>query len=185
VSVDVGAYLVLDSTYTTTDVSNGELLHGIWDYTMDQPHEVIICMHTPSSDPVTVCPALPLHPRDALHQRGTFNASNKHYTNMPGFAIETSLGILNVPLSAGTANDSYIVGVDVTDGMPQTLLGNYGILYNISLYIASLDEKNMSFVVVPLGGEWGGAIETQPGITPGGVFLLPLGSQTIAADTQG
>lgn len=183
-SVPVGGYARLDTTFDTTNVAPSNLLHGIWDYSMTQPHEVIVCALNTNDNPVNVCPGLALLSRDT-HQRGTFPNADKVYDTSAGVVIDTIDGIQQLPIAGGTTDDTNAIGTDVTDGSNQTLTGNYGILYRMHLSTVSSDAFNMGFLFNPRGGQWGGAVNSLAGITPGGKFLIPAGTGTTGDNTKG
>src|SRR6202020_1867498 len=91
VTVGEGQTVRLDTNFDTVSVVHGDLLHGIWDYSFTQPHEVIICALTPSENPITTWPTLSVMPRDE-HERGTYVACNKVYNNVTDY--DTSDGIM-------------------------------------------------------------------------------------------
>jgi len=184
VTVGAGSTVRLDSTFDTTNVAPNNLLHGIWDYSMTQAHQVTICALNQNDNPLSVCPGLSVATRDS-HQRGTFPNADKIYDTASGVVIDTASDIQQFPLAGNTANDSNAVGTDVTDGSSQSLSGNYGILYRLHLSISSTDSRNMGFLINPRAGQWGGALFTAPGITAGGKFLIPAGSGSTGDNAKG
>lgn len=183
-SVGAGSTIRLDTTFDTTNVAASNLLHGIWDYSMTQMHQVTICFLDTNDNPLTVCPGLSVLSRDT-HQRGTFPYADKIYDTASGVTIDTADGIQQFPLAGNTVNDTNAVGTDVTDSSSQTLGGNFGILYRIHLNTKSTDSKNLGYLFNPRGGQWGGAANTLAGITPGGIFLIPSGSGSTGDNTKG
>ena len=172
VAVAAGATVRIDSVFDALQASPANLLHGIWDYSFTQAHQITICMIDPNDDPLTVCPTLALLARDT-HQRGTFPYADKIYDTAAGVQVDTTADIQQFPLGGNTANDSAAVGVDVTDGSSQTLAGNYGILYRMHLNTKSSDGRNLGALINPRGGTWGGAINIVAGLLAGGKFLIP------------
>lgn len=183
-SVSAGATVRLDSAFDALKASPDQLLHGIWDYSFTQAHRITICALDENDDPVSVCPGLSVLSRDT-HQRGTFPYADKVYDTGSGVVIDTADGIVQFPLAGGTTNDSDAVGVDQTDSSSQTLSGNYGILYRIHLSTSSSDGKDLGFLMNPRGGQWGGAIFSLAGITPGGKFLIPPTTGSTGDNTKG
>lgn len=159
-------------------------MHGIWDYSFDQPHQITICALTQNDNPLTVCPGLSVLSRDS-HQRGTFPYSNKVYDTASGVTIDTADGIQQFSIAGNTTNDTAAVGIDQTDGSSQTLTGNYGVLYRMHLSTTSSDSTNFGFLLNPRGGAWGGAVWAMPGITSGGKFLIPSGTGSTGDNTKG
>jgi hypothetical protein len=184
VTVAAGAYARLDSTFDATTAAPTYLMHGIWDYSMTQPHEVIVCALNQNDDPINVCPGLSLASRDS-HVRGTFPNADKIYDTAAGVTIDTASGIQALPLASGTANDSWAVGTDVTDGSSQTLGGNYGIKYRMHMSTVASDGQNLAWLYNPRGGAWGGSVNALVGLLPGGIFLLPPGTGMDSDNTTG
>jgi len=183
-NVPAGSSVQLDTAFETAAVKD-YLMHGIWDYSFDQPHKVMICALDESDVALTVCPPLAVSVRDPSHQRGTFPNADKVYDTASGVVIDTANGIQQFPLAGNTPNDSNAVGVDVTDGSAQTIAGNYGVLYKIHLNTSATDGKKLGFLLNPRGGAWGGALWTGPGITPGGKFLIPPTTTSLGDNTKG
>ena len=184
VTVAAGATVRLDSTFDSTNVAPTNLLHGIWDYSMTQTHQVTICALNQADNPLTVCPTLAVLPRDT-HQRGTCPNADKVYDTVSGSPIDTAAGIQQFPLAGNTPNDPNAACIDTTDGSSQLLAGNFGVLYRIHLDTVSTDAKNLGFLFNPRGGSWGGAVKTLPGLTPGGVFLVPAAAGMTGDNTKG
>lgn len=167
-----------------TVASPGYLMTGLYDYSFTQNHAITICSLNQNDDPVSVCPTLAQLPRD-MHQRGTFPYSNKVYDTAQNVWIDSTQGIMQLPLAAGTTNDPNAVGVDRTDGSQQTLAGNYGVLYRMHLNIKAPDGKKIGFLMNPRGGTWGGASYTMAGILAGGKFLIPPDAGYSGDNTKG
>jgi hypothetical protein len=182
IAVAPGQIVRLDTNFDTINVRKNYLLHGIWDYTFDQPHTVMICALNPSDDPIAVGPTLAVYPRD-IHERGTFAACNKTYATASGKVIATSAGIQQFPLVGD--GDAYVTGYDnaVSPGTAEVNSGNYGVLYQINLTTSASDGRALAFLINPRGGAWSGAIQSSPALTAGGAFLLPPGT-TLSDDTE-
>lgn len=180
-TVAVGAWERLDTTFDSIDTAQNYLMHGIWDYSFDQPHTLTICALVKGDDPVAVCPGATVLARDT-HQRGTFPYADKVYD--VAAAINLADGIQSFPLAGNTENDSDAVGVDKTDDTEMRLQGNYGVLYKIHLGVTYGDKK-AGFLLNPRGGGWGGAVWAAPGLLLGGKFLIPDGSGTFSDNTKG
>lgn len=183
VAVAAGSWTRLDATFDATQAAAGNLMHGIWDYSMTQPHTVLICALNATDDPVSVCPTLGLLARDT-HQRGTFPYADKVY-DTSGYTIDTALGVQQFPVAGGTTYDGNATGEDKTDGSSMTLAGNYGINYRMHLSASYSDGKRIGILINPRAGGWGGAIWAMPGILAGGKFLIPDGSGITSDNTKG
>jgi len=183
-NVTAGSTVQLDTAFETAAVKD-YLMHGIWDYSFDQPHQITICALNETDAPLTVCPTLTVPARDPSHQRGTFPNADKVYDSAAGVVLDTATGIQQFPVAGNTPNDSNAVGTDVTDGSAQTISGNYGVLYKIHLNTSATDGKKLGFLFNPRGGAWGGSVWAVPGITPGGKFLIPPTTTSLGDNTKG
>ena len=183
VSVLAGTAVSLDAELDQITAAPVELMRGIWDYSFDQPHKIAVCVLEVSDNPLT-CTDLPVLPRDT-HQRGTFDHADKLYSTDRDAAIDSINDIQQFPIAGDTPNDPDATGTDQTDGSPQVLGGNYGILYRVRLRTLSSDGRNLGFLINPRGGPWGGAVRASPGITPGGAFLIPLSAAAVESNTEG
>ncbi len=183
-NVSAGQTVRLDSTFDSITAAPNYLMHGIWDYSFTQPHQITICALGQNDDPLTVCPGLSVLSRDT-HQRGTFPYSNKVYDTASGIVVDTIDGIQQLPIAGNTTNDTAAIGTDQTDGSSQTLVGNYGVLYRMHLNTTSSDSTNFGFLLNPRGGAWGGAVWAMPGVTSGGKFLIPASTGSTGDNTKG
>ncbi|MDQ2946756.1 MAG: hypothetical protein M3Y27_12555 [Acidobacteriota bacterium] len=183
VSVDPGQTVKLDSGFDSTTAAKDFLLHGIWDYAFTQPHQVTICALNEDDDPLTVCPSLPVLSRDS-HQRGTFQHADKIYKSADGIVVDTGSGVQQFSLAGNAPHDTNAQGIDRTDGSSMSLGGNYGILYSIHIATQSSDGQNLGMLVNPRAGAWGGAVKASPGLLPGGVFLIPVGTGAVVNNTE-
>jgi len=183
VNVSAGQTVQL-TTDIGTSMAYNYLMTGIYDYSFDKEHQITVCVLYDRDDPVSKCPTYSVLSRDG-HQRGTFPNADKIYDTASEVQIDTANGIVQLPLAAGTTNDSWAVGVDQTDSSAQTLTGNYGIVYKMHLNTKASDSKKLGLLFNPRGGTWGGAIWPVTGITPGGKFLIPAGTASVGDNTKG
>lgn len=183
VTVNPGQIVRLDTAFDTINVSQGYLLHGIWDYTCTQPHTVMICALRTTDNPITVGPTLPVLARDS-HERGTFASCNKIYATATNVVVNSTGGIQQFPIAGN--GDTFITGFDnaVSPPTAETDTGNYGVLYKIEMALASGDGRALGFMINPRGGEWCGAVSMPAGLYPGGQFLVPAGGGTLSDNTQ-
>ena len=142
VEIAPGETVSLDTALDTTLARETYLMHGIWDYSFTQPHQVTICALNPDDDPLSVCPGLEVLPRDT-HTRGTFPNADKTYAAVADTIIDTSGDIQQFPIAQQSTGDTYALGTDATDGAEVTNVGNYGILYHIYLDTVSGDGRNL------------------------------------------
>jgi hypothetical protein len=183
ITVAPGQIVRLDTNFDTIDVSQNDLLNGIWDYTFSQPHTIIICALNPLDNPITVGPTLSVLARD-IHDRGTFANCNKAYDTSPGVLIDTAAGIRQFPLAGN--GDTYVTGFDNAVSPPTAVTdsGNYGVVYTIQMNTSSSDGRALGLLISPQGGSWCGAVNADPGLLPGGAFILPPGGQMISSSSS-
>ena len=182
-TVAPGQTVRLDTNFDSVSVPAGDLMNGIWDYTMNQPHTVIVCALNPGDNPVSAGSTLPLLARDT-HVRGTFAACNKTCASLPGVVINTTAGAQQFSI-AGTG-DPTVTGFDNSVAPPTAVSdgGNYGVLYTFQLTTAASDAHGLALLLNPRGGSWTGAVNGDPGILPGGDFLVPAGGVSLSANTS-
>jgi len=163
----------LDASFDSINVGPGDLLNGIWDYTFDQPHAIIICSLRPKDDPLTAAPSLRVLARDS-HDRGTFEHCNKMCVTTAG-----TRAVQWFPI--GGRGDIYVAGYDnsVFPPVPAVNDGNYGVLYTIKLNVTS-PPGALALLINPQGGPWCGAIDAAPGLLPGGAFVIPSNGKAIS-----
>lgn len=182
VTVAAGATVRLDTTFDSVTAAPSYLMHGIWDYSMDQPHTVTVCALGENDDPLNDCPGLSVLARDS-HQRGTCPNADKVY-DFSG-TIDTADDIQQFPLAGDTTNDGDAQCVDATDSSSQELNGNFGVLYRMHFAFDNTDNRNIGLLMNPRGGAWGGAVWTAPGLTSGGKFLIPATTASLSDNTKG
>ena len=182
-TVAPGQVVRLDTNFDTINVRHNDLMNGIWDYTFNQPHAIMVCALTANEDPVVVGPTLPVLARDS-HVRGTFTACNKNYDTAASVLLNTTAGIQQFPIAG--SSDAFVTGYDnaVSPPTAQTNSGNYGVFYNIQLNTSASDGRALGILINPQGGAWSGAANAGPGILPGGNFIIPTNGLTISAATN-
>jgi hypothetical protein len=195
ITVAAGAVQRLDTTFDTTNVAVGNLLHGIWDYSFTQTHKIEVCILNTGDSPTSVCPGLSVLARDT-HDRGTFDYADKIYDTDPSTSevIDTAEDCQSFTVGCGTGtnctdDDDFVTGWDNSVASPtaETLEGNFGVFYRMHLATTETDGRNVGLLVNPRGGGWGGAARVMAGILPtvNTTFLIPPGSGTTSDNTKG
>jgi hypothetical protein len=188
-SVAAGATVSLDATFNGTNVSNGNLYHGIWDYSFPAAHEIHVCMLNTNDSATAVCPGQAVQARDS-HDRGTFDYADKAYDTAVGVTIDVAAGIVQFPLAADTATDTDAHGWDNAVATPteEYLDGNYGVLYKLHLSTVDNDgtQDNLGLCANPRGGSWAGAARVSAGVLPttNTTTLLPAGTGSTSDSTK-
>jgi hypothetical protein len=174
-----GQTIRLDTHFDSIKAAHGDLIEGIWDYSIDQPHSIIICALHSNDVPITLGPTLGVLARD-FHDRGTFAHCNKFCATGMGATVDTAGGIWQFPI--GGDGDVYVTGWDNTASPPIAVTndGNYGVFYTVKMNAASDDSKSLALLISPRGGAWCGAVDAAPGLLPGGPFIIPSNGRPIS-----
>jgi len=177
-----GQTILLDTNFDSVEAGHGDLVNGIWDYTFDQPHAIIICALHSDDDAINVGPALGILARD-IHDRGTFEHCDKIYA--AGATVDTAGGVRQFPI--GGDGDIYVTGWDNAASPPIAVTndGNYGVLYSVRINAKSNDSKALALLIRPRGGSWCGAVNAVRGLLPGGRFITPSNGKAISDPFSG
>ncbi|WP_378950377.1 copper amine oxidase [Pelosinus sp. sgz500959] len=135
------------------------LVNGMYDFTTDQPVKVKVMMMPVDADVYNFAASAKVLPADVAQYRlrGTFDGKDRLV--IPDKVYDaTQDGVVAFTL-ADNAIDTYVKGIDATDGTKTTNYGNYGILYKI--YVPSMAKGEMSYYLNPRGGEYAGWLGTK------------------------
>ncbi|MBS2019435.1 MAG: hypothetical protein JST00_41620 [Deltaproteobacteria bacterium] len=179
VTVPPGQRVLLDPALDALHAAQGELVHAIYDVTVDKALKISFVSVGASADAPAVTAGLPLLARDVDHQRGTFTNADVLVATaaVPGGAQKSGVQRLRLGLDEV---DETLEGNDATTGVKQRLLGNYGMVYHLALGLPA----NASTAISPRGGAWGGAMRTL-GVDGGaGLVALPSGSTALGTTTD-
>lgn len=182
VTVAPGATVRLDSAFEVS-VAKGSAMHGMWDYSMSQPHQVTVCAVHSTDTMLTTCPTLSVLARD-VHNRGTFEYADKVFDTAAGVTIDTATGIQQFVVGGQGSYDSVVSGIDVPTGSTEQLAGNIGVLYRMHLSTVSTDSQNLGFVINPRGGWWGGAFKSLIGQLSQSASICPTTGGGLGDNTK-
>lgn len=139
-----GATVVFDSG----TVSSNGVASVMLDVETSAPLElsVVLLPSSMSRDAAALLPTLPILPRDASHQRGTF----------PDAVRTLRVNVTDVPsrFVIGGGTDPVLNGVDATTGEGQRLAGNFGLSYEFEFIGAS----GLVLAASPRGGAYRGNV---------------------------
>ncbi|HTV39679.1 MAG TPA: hypothetical protein VMF08_03825 [Candidatus Sulfotelmatobacter sp.] len=173
-AVAPGQTIRLDTHFDSIQIGHGGLANGIWDYTFDQPHAIIICALHSNDVPDIVGPTLAVLARD-IHDRGTFAYCDKLCAASARVIVDPAAGVRQFPIGGGS--DVYVTGWDYAVFPPTAATndGNYGVLYTVKMNTASDDSRALALALLmsPQGGPWCGAVNAAPGLLAGGTFFIP------------
>ncbi|HEY1552547.1 MAG TPA: hypothetical protein VGG28_32185 [Kofleriaceae bacterium] len=152
VIVPAGTRVVLDAALDAEHATTNQLVHAIVDVDADAPIKFSIVSVLATEDAAAIAASLPLLPKDADHDRGTFaNADLQLIATSP----DPIASARHIRIGDGTTEPE-LTGSDATTGLPAKLLGNYGVAYAITATGA------LSFAASARGGAWAGAYDGAP-----------------------
>ena len=130
------------------------LSHGIFDFVTDQAVTVTVMMVPMFEDSAQFSKVARILPPDEWHLRGTFSGADRLISPVEVYDSMND-GVMGVTL-ADNKVDSYLHGVDATDGTTVVNYGNYGVVYQV--VIPSKKGGKIDYYLAPLGGYYAGAI---------------------------
>lgn len=153
-SVPPGGVLPLSATLEETAIVPNMLINGIYDFEVDHPLTVTVMMLPVTEDSIQFSRTAAVLPPDECHLRGTFAGANRKITSVRAYdpAVDRAAGIT----LADNQIDSYLKGIDATDGSEVLNYGNYGVVYHVSL--PSRQGGKIAYYLAPMGGSYAGAI---------------------------
>lgn len=182
------ARAVLDPELDATVVTRNQLVHGFYEFTINQPARVIVFQRDPEQNSLAVIDALPLLPQTLPEKpggngagRGLFPICNFAVTNAPEFVLDSKHGPGQI-MVADPKRETWIEGRDSIDGKPSRNVGNYGVVYRIRLARASGDGRGLALLMCkkPSFSQWcggqSGAVKVSRGVWPAGVVPIPAGA---------
>jgi hypothetical protein len=182
VTVPPGARVLLDDTLDQLHAAKDELVHAIFDVVVDRTVKISFVSVLAAADAAAVTAGLPLLPRDAAHQRGTFPAADVLIAPAPGSLADAGQageagrqrGVQRLRLGVDEVDET-LQGVDAPTGVKQALLGNYGMRYRFALKL----PFPTTAALAPRGGDWGGIARIG-----GASVTLPTATFSVATTTD-
>lgn len=175
-----GEIVTIDPRHEKAVVKYDELVHGIYEFTIDQPAEISV-VQTALNQSVTKAAAdfttiLPGKSKSGAG-RGVFGISN--YQVIGDSVLDTRNGIRQIIVADGKL-DPWVKGREGVSGAIATLAGNYGVLYNIEFKWKSTDGKGLALVTWNSrsdNNQWCGAMANSMVVSNGkfkeGIIQLP------------
>lgn len=142
-----------------TILNPGELVYGVYDFDASAPVRVSVIMYGADIDPFAFLRTARVLPRDEVALRGTFQGMNRIVTSQRIYHPGRD-GAVYFPIG-DNLHDTYLTGVDATDGAPVVNYGNYGVLYQIN--IPTMGRERTRYFLSPLGGVYAGAMRAWSG----------------------
>jgi hypothetical protein len=141
-----GASVAIDDQLEKQITKYDELVHGFYEFVIDQPGEINVIQTDPKSSGTAALKRIKtiLPPKSQSGAgRGVYGISN--YAIESKELLDTRNGITALTVADGT-NDQWVTGKEGTTGQTSILSGNYGILYHINLKWKSSDGKGLALV---------------------------------------
>ncbi len=154
VTVPAGTRVVLDAALDAEHATTNQLVHAIVDVDADAPIKFSIVSVGASEDAAAITASLPLLPKDADHDRGTFANAD---VQLAAASTDTVASARHIRLGDGTTEPE-LTGTDATTGLAATLLGNYGVAY----VVTATATGAIAFAASARGGAWAGAYDAVP-----------------------
>lgn len=142
--VKPGEVIALDPKLEKQVVQYDELVHGLYEFVIDQPAELSVIQTSPEKSSVQAFAQIDtLIPFSHVNAgRGIFPVSNY---NVKTDTVDTKNGVSQLIIADGN-DDPWIVGTIGADKQPAQNAGNYGVLYNTKINWKSTDGKAMALV---------------------------------------
>ena len=144
-TVKPGEAIPIDEQLEKNIVKYDELVHGFYEFVVDQPAEISIIQ----TDPGTPGPKALARIKGVITSahanagRGLFGVSNYKVTSTS--AIDTKNGPVAMVVADGD-KDPWVLGTDASLGVEAKLAGNYGVMYNMEIKWKSTDGKALALV---------------------------------------
>jgi hypothetical protein len=178
-AVAPGKSLLIDEQLNKHIVKYDELVHGFYEFVIDQPGEVSVVQAAPGASlsymANNIKNVVPIGHANA--GRGTFGVSN--YLVASEGIIDTKDGAVQLMLADGV-KDPWVIGKEGYSGDEAKLAGNYGVMYDIELKWKSTDGRGLALVTWnsrSADNQWCGGMATSmvvsKGLFPEGVIQLP------------
>ena len=155
VLVKPGETVSIDKKLETNRVKYDELVHGFYEFVIDQPGEVSVVQTDPEvSGTVAANRIVEVHPSSRTNAgRGLFGVSN--YLVIARDTLDTAKPVSKIIVADGKI-DPWVNGVDGSTGRIMNLSGNYGVIYEIEVNWKSSDGKGLALITwnAMAGAKW-------------------------------
>lgn len=156
IEVPAHGTVLLDQVLGVTAVAPDELVNGIYDFQSKTPVKVIVMMLPVDAEPAEFIAQATVLPTDSQRLRGTFPGKDRLV--VPSEVYNSDNGIVGITL-ADHKLDTFVSGIDATDGSRTLNYGNYGVVYK--LFIPTAFEQKYAVYLNPRGGEYAGAMNVK------------------------
>jgi hypothetical protein len=155
VIIKPGAIVPVDEQLEKNIVKYDELVHGFYEFVIDQPGEISVIQTDPLSSGADASKRIgDVHPSSRTNAgRGLFGVSN--YLVVADDTINTA-GSASQLIVADGRIDPWVNGIDGSTGKIMKLSGNYGVIYEIEVNWKSPDGKGLALITwnALAGAKW-------------------------------
>ncbi len=181
--VPPGASAPLDARSEQSVATYNDLVHGFYEFTIDQPATISVVQTDPNTPSVVandrIAEPLPTKSHSGAG-RGKFLTSNIAVRTPQGYVMDSADGPVQLVVADGET-DPWVVGTESTlPGTEAVLKGNYGVMYDIEIPYESSDGRGLALVTWNYRynpeawcGGMAACVVVGDGVHPGGVVLLP------------
>jgi len=175
-----GEAVPLDPKLDSLVANYNDLVHGIYEFSIDQPGEVVIFQTSPEANIMDALKRIHyvVPPKHLEAGRGLFDTCNFKITSSKVLDTKDGSKILTI---ADGIFDPWVRGIEGTTKTPVTLDGNYGVMYTIKLKWKSSDGRGLALVTwCPQAGkaQWcngmANTVVVSAGKFKGGIVELPV-----------
>lgn len=178
-TIKPGEAIAIDEKLEKNVVKYDELVHGIYEFVIDQPGEISVVqtdLKTPGSEAIKKVHSVQ-NSRHTNAGRGLFGTSNYLVVAKDTFDTKNEASAIVV---ADGIKDPWILGKDASTGQIAKLAGNYGVLYDIEMKWKSTNGKGLALVTWNArseNGQWCGGMANTMVVSEGkfkeGIIQLP------------
>ena len=145
ITIKPGTSIPIDAALEKNIVTYDQLVHGIYEFVIDQPGEITVLQTNPSTSGATANEQIKTiaGSRHMNAGRGLFGISN--YKIFITDTFDTKNETISLQLADGK-QDPWVTGIDGSNGQPAELQGNYGIIYEVELKWKSSNGKGLALV---------------------------------------
>ncbi len=144
-TVKPGQAIPIDEKLEKQIAKYDELVHGFYEFVIDQPAEISVLQTDPKTPGATALARIKSVETSAHKNagRGLFGVSN--YLVKTDSVLDTKNGPATMIMADGV-RDPWVVGKDGSTGAIAKLAGNYGVMYEVEMKWKSTDGKGLAMV---------------------------------------
>lgn len=155
IAVPAKGTALLEPVLNETVVAPDELVNGIYDIETKEPVKVVVMMLPVKEDPAEFVVNATVLPTDSQRLRGTFAGMDRYIVPSQVYNSVND-GVMAITL-ADHKRDTFVSGIDATDGSQTLNYGNYGVMYKV--FLPTAFEQNYAVYLNPRGGEYAGGMK--------------------------